>query len=1623
MKTVLLFIATLGLTVSLSAQNATFKVYNQSNVLIFTTNSFKQVAVGKDKHIWVGTNAGGLYKFNGTTWVKGNVLLNHNIRSITRAPDSSIVIGQSGGNGSQAINGGVSVFSGSNFNGDFFTESDGLSSRFINAACVTADGTIFSASGQDALGAEFHEGGIRFKIPGAGVFDSILSGLPPGDIRVVTIACGTQEVWAGLDKSCPSTCSAPAILRYSTQGAYLGSFTASNTPIPFALSGGPLIRAIGFTPNNIAWVGFHAGGLAVHQGANWYMINSANSKFPAGAAVNTNSIKCAKNGKVYIGTTAGLLVYKGGSFTDTASYILYTTADGLPSNSITGIETYSNRTIWLTTTAGVVKMKESFLPELNGWRFANTSSAIWPASWYSQYNYSHDPYLGGNSFFPKRDSANIPVAITSNYFPDWNLFVETLGEDQCYQVVNGVRTLRIPAVNKYLARLKKWGGSCNGFVQSSFMAWDSVQRFKAVFPSVGAWAGPNHLYNLQINDHNRKCINKLAIRQRSKNYFAYLASMSNVTPNQTLNQIKEMLDDNTRDDRGLLLYNQNPGGGAHIVNPFDVETDVMNSNLQYIRVYDNNYPGITRTIIVNTAANFWLYNASGSIDEEVDQWGGMNAHKGLYLSWPSSNFYNQMNLDSAAKMQQQDLLSSENIMELFNVESADILISNAATQSMGFQSGLLSSNIPDAFPMLEENGRAQPPYGYYLPEDAYTVKLSKYSTTESNLKFFNNTNSFGFSRIGATLAQEDHITISTAGIMLNNPDNTAKVIGLNCAFEDAGNEMSVDIQNLGNSANGNAGLLRFNATETKVMNLGAASQYDLKIRYLGADADSRFAHDSIDIAANTVHVISPDWVNLKTAILKIFVDNGNNGSYEDTLYFGNAEPARFLCDPNLLKKSYTASVDTIHLINVGGGSLNWSVASSDTSWLKIIGNNTGINSGFIVVSTQANPGGARTALLSFQAGGAEDYVIDVAQSGILSPISLLKASDGSFLDGIHVAWTPIAGATHYKVYRSANAGATGIEISNWISDTSFVDLTANKGQFYYYRIKGAQDMGLNASDFSMSDDGWRAGFTPDFNYTGDCSGQPTSFSQNSNTHSSFYYLWDINNDGSIDYAGSNVQHTFPAAGSFDVKLTVTDSLATTESIIKTILIKPFPVVSLLSDTVICSNQSIVLNAGTGFDSYLWSTGATTPSITVDSSGYGLGMSAFSVKVITGNVCSAIKATHISWDTCVSAGSYTLSGQLTYDNNASTILNNASVLLKQGSNVVQQTSTDAQGNYLFNNVQTGDYLLTGASDKAWGGVNSTDALKVTRYFVGLISLPGVRGLAADVNGSGFVNAADGLLVAKRFVGINNSFLVGDWAFATDTVHFSGLSNQTSNLKAVVYGDVDGSYIPPAKMESSIVLANQDFTKPAPDGITEIPLSVTSGMEVGAVSLVMQIPDWVTEIVNVSTAAEGTLLYHVEEDALRIAWYSLSPMKLEAGKPLLSIFCRLNPEALSLDDKWIPGPNSQLADESGIPYDNVTITLPEVIADVNAFYLGQNIPNPFTQTSEISWFMPEQGTLTLKVINLLGQEVLTLAEGQFVAGLHQVHLNASDLQAGTYNYRIEIHSGKSSFTQTKKLVLIH
>jgi hypothetical protein len=84
----------------------------------------------------------------------------------------------------------------------------------------------------------------------------------------------------------------------------------------------------------------------------------------------------------------------------------------------------------------------------------------------------------------------------------------------------------------------------------------------------------------------------------------------------------------------------------------------------------------------------------------------------------------------------------------------------------------------------------------------------------------------------------------------------------------------------------------------------------------------------------------------------------------------------------------------------------------------------------------------------------------------------------------------------------------------------------------------------------------------------------------------------------------------------------------------------------------------------------------------------------------------------------------------------------------------------------------------------------------------------------------------------------------------------------------------------------------------------------------------------------------------------------------------------------------------------------------------FVLSQNYPNPFNPSTRISYFVPKESFISIKVYDFLGREVTTLVNETKSTGSYELSLDASSLPSGTYFYTLIA----DNYSTTKKMILL-
>jgi hypothetical protein len=309
--------------------------------------------------------------------------------------------------------------------------------------------------------------------------------------------------------------------------------------------------------------------------------------------------------------------------------------------------------------------------------------------------------------------------------------------------------------------------------------------------------------------------------------------------------------------------------------------------------------------------------------------------------------------------------------------------------------------------------------------------------------------------------------------------------------------------------------------------------------------------------------------------------------------------------------------------------------------------------------------------------------------------------------------------------------------------------------------------------------------------------------------------------------------------------------------------------------------------------------------------------------------------------------------------------------------------------------------------------------------GLYPLAGLNLTVADVNASLTWTGLDALYIKLRTVGAINSYPAGDWKFKTlnptFTVPLTGLVTQ--DVSGLCVGDVNGSYIPAGLKDAS-------FLSVLNDGVQTIPVNesfvynITSNQiaDLGAMTLFMGYDANLFEIENVNTSLEG-MKYVIEDGKIALAWSDTKALSLKNNDPVISL--TMNAKELVSQETQIFSliPGSEFADTKANRFDNFELKMANVITPngVNEFSMF-NYPNPFKNTTNIVYTLPEAGKVRLVLTNMFGQTLKVLVNEMQSAGSYTVTVNPVDnsLSQGVYLYKIEVEGETDTFVKVNKML---
>ncbi|MCL4539944.1 MAG: T9SS type A sorting domain-containing protein [Bacteroidetes bacterium] len=311
----------------------------------------------------------------------------------------------------------------------------------------------------------------------------------------------------------------------------------------------------------------------------------------------------------------------------------------------------------------------------------------------------------------------------------------------------------------------------------------------------------------------------------------------------------------------------------------------------------------------------------------------------------------------------------------------------------------------------------------------------------------------------------------------------------------------------------------------------------------------------------------------------------------------------------------------------------------------------------------------------------------------------------------------------------------------------------------------------------------------------------------------------------------------------------------------------------------------------------------------------------------------------------------------------------------------------------------------ASPRYFQTSNSMSSVGLAKTDPGLISIS--RGVAVENKGAGICYSFGNITLDGKPIGFVQTEDAGRH-IDRDSVNVMDRMKDESGAIGITVDSVNNVLMSePFKMKSDSKLIFSDYAV-----IGDSSAAVVLLGHKGFVSFKV-------DLVDASTGRLIGTMKQVTFDRSGLRTHKRSFYKLKSGgvkektvKVKVTLTTNIESPQLSLMDEYTDA-DERGTDNSAVQ--SLSLQEAELITD---YALGQNYPNPFNPTTVISYTIPRDGMVSLKIFDVLGREVRTLVRENQAVGKYSVTFDGAGLASGIYFY--QLRSG--DFVSIKKMLLV-
>lgn len=376
----------------------------------------------------------------------------------------------------------------------------------------------------------------------------------------------------------------------------------------------------------------------------------------------------------------------------------------------------------------------------------------------------------------------------------------------------------------------------------------------------------------------------------------------------------------------------------------------------------------------------------------------------------------------------------------------------------------------------------------------------------------------------------------------------------------------------------------------------------------------------------------------------------------------------------------------------------------------------------------------------------------------------------------------------------------------------------------------------------------------------------------------------------------------------------------------------------------------------------------------------------------------------------------VNGLVLYHFKANKPIPSVNLSLIDASGVVVATAiTELNGSYAFTNVPYGTHTMVAQTNISSGGVTMGDAFLMFLHLCNIYPFTPIQELAADVDGDGNITWNDYWTIVIGWFVQGYPFPVGPWTFEDVTFTLTGTKTNVPTMGGSSAGDVNGTFVPSTR---DLTVIEAIYTNKHADNNFSVEIYAKDATEAAAMGMVISYPSSMVDVSNVSCQL-GEPNIAIENGQIRLSWISQSngSASVNPNLPVVVINGKTNSTYNGSDIKFVIEPESHFCNYKGEQIDT-RYTLPLITN--SGSYLASNYPNPFSESTNITYSLPIDAKVNISLFNQQGQMVRVIRDAVENAGSHNIVFESNGLEAGVYYYNLKT-SGANAINETKRMII--